>query len=321
MLGFMVLLFLFASLTSLKDKTLKIAGYILIYTTVAITCISSILLVSSVFFDKPKPITEYSIFEKDKVDNSLEKKDKTIDSIETNDKSDKIVALDKETIQNKTVKTVTSDIPLEDKIIEISKAKKNIKNWKDKYSKIEDFRNGLAKVEKIDLIVKDGNKYSKYTYGIVNVDGKEIIECKYDEIKYSSILSTLFVKKDNLWGIIDKYGGQITQIVFGDISGPFEGFYNFQSYRNGAGFLRLDGMELTSGYGECRNFKEGMAAVSSRNTGQWGFINNKGELAIGYHYEKVDDFTNEGVAHVFYTPKYEVKQTARWVKKNGAYSW
>lgn len=75
MLGFMVLLFLFSTLTRSKEKPLKLAGYILVYTTVLITCVSSTLLTTSVFFDKPKPITDYSIFPKDKTDSSVSKKE------------------------------------------------------------------------------------------------------------------------------------------------------------------------------------------------------------------------------------------------------
>ncbi len=93
MLGFMVLLFLFASLTRVNDRPLKIAGYILIYTTVTITCVSSILLASSIFFDRPKPITQYGIFQKDKIDTSMKKKDTL--SVEKNiNKSDKIATSD-----------------------------------------------------------------------------------------------------------------------------------------------------------------------------------------------------------------------------------
>ena len=62
MLGFMVLLFLFSTLTKSKERPLKIAGYVLVYTTVLITCVSSVLLATSVFFDTPKPIEQYGIF-------------------------------------------------------------------------------------------------------------------------------------------------------------------------------------------------------------------------------------------------------------------
>lgn len=75
MMGFMILLFVFSMLTKSKDLTIKIAGSILVFTTVIIACLSSILLTLSVFFDIPKPITSYGIFVKD---------EKTNESIKTN---------------------------------------------------------------------------------------------------------------------------------------------------------------------------------------------------------------------------------------------
>lgn len=191
-------------------------------------------------------------------------------------------------------------------------------NWKDKYSKIETLTDEFFKVEKLTLIEEGREKYSKYTYGIVNSNGKEILECKYQDIKYNSI--TFFVKNGDLWGIVDKYGGLITRLIYSQIYNPSEGFYRFQNYRSGVGFLRLDGTELTSGFGEGHDFKEGMAAVSNGNSGQWGYINNKGELVIGYYYDRAEDFS-EGVGKVYYTPKYDIKQTARFIKKNGDFWW
>jgi len=75
MLGFMVLLFLFSTLTKSKERPLKIAGYVLVYTTVLITCISSVLLATSVFFDTPKPIDQYGIFKSEAQSSSQSNKD------------------------------------------------------------------------------------------------------------------------------------------------------------------------------------------------------------------------------------------------------
>lgn len=223
-------------------------------------------------------------------------------------------------MQDKQSTTVVSHEVATNKVNNNNQETKSI-NWTDNFTNIVELNNSLLKVCKVTLIEKEGKKYSVYKYGVIDKNGNRIIECDYDDILAAKNSDYFFVKRKENWGVCDKYGGLIIDIAFYEISGPSEGFFKFQHYTLGSGFMNLNGSILASGFGECRNFKEGMAAVSSRNTGQWGFINNKGELAIGYYYEKVDDFTNEGVAHVFYTPKYETKQTARWVKKNGDYSW
>jgi heme/copper-type cytochrome/quinol oxidase subunit 4 len=58
MLGLMILLFVFATLTRSSDGTLKMAGYILVYATILLTVASSILLLTSIFIDFPKPFAE-----------------------------------------------------------------------------------------------------------------------------------------------------------------------------------------------------------------------------------------------------------------------
>lgn len=56
--GFMVLLLIFSSVLKSKDSKLKFAGYILTYTTLTITCVSSVLLFTSAFFEVPKELAE-----------------------------------------------------------------------------------------------------------------------------------------------------------------------------------------------------------------------------------------------------------------------
>lgn len=63
LLGFMILLFLFSALmVEAKAAALRLAAYILVYTTVIITCVASVLLMTSIFFDFPKPIGDYKLF-------------------------------------------------------------------------------------------------------------------------------------------------------------------------------------------------------------------------------------------------------------------
>jgi hypothetical protein len=70
--GFMILLLIFSSILKSKDSKLKMAGYILTYTTLIITCISSFLLFTSAFFKVPIDFNPSPTIAKDTVD------DKTI---------------------------------------------------------------------------------------------------------------------------------------------------------------------------------------------------------------------------------------------------
>lgn len=52
-IGVMVLLVIFSSISKSKDRKLKLAGYIMTYTTLTIACLSAMLLFSSAFFNFP----------------------------------------------------------------------------------------------------------------------------------------------------------------------------------------------------------------------------------------------------------------------------
>jgi hypothetical protein len=58
----MLLLSIVSQLATSKDKEIKRAKYILIYSLVVIICVVSILFTTSLFFDFPKPISNYPFF-------------------------------------------------------------------------------------------------------------------------------------------------------------------------------------------------------------------------------------------------------------------
>jgi hypothetical protein len=65
MFALMVLLFLFSRLMRSNSKPIEVAGYVLVYTVVVIMCGGSLLMLTSVFFDYPKPIDKYGFLNTD----------------------------------------------------------------------------------------------------------------------------------------------------------------------------------------------------------------------------------------------------------------
>ena len=191
-------------------------------------------------------------------------------------------------------------------------------NWRDKYSKIEDINGKYFKVEKHIIIEKNGCKYSQYFYGIVEKNGSEIVECKYNDIAFDNQNVHFHVKLDPFLGVVDKYGGIIIPIKFTEIQNLSDGFYKVANGFMGHGFLKQDGTVLASDFSDCRSFKEGMAAVQNNN-GNWGYVNTRGELVIGYEYETASDFDSDGLAKVSFTPKHEYKKAYRYIKKDGSF--
>lgn len=76
-----------------------------------------------------------------------------------------------------------------------------------------DSNNQLWYEENVLRIKKDGK------YGIMNLDGKVVVEPQYDEIvAVSGIKNAYKVKKDNLYGIVDVAGTQILNVNYSDIT-------------------------------------------------------------------------------------------------------
>lgn len=63
----MLLLFIFSRIATSKDRHPRLGGNILMYSTVFIICASSILFTSSIFFNYPKPISEYPFFKTEQI--------------------------------------------------------------------------------------------------------------------------------------------------------------------------------------------------------------------------------------------------------------
>ena len=76
-----------------------------------------------------------------------------------------------------------------------------------------DENNQLWYEENVLRIKKDGK------YGIMNLDGKVLVEPQYDEIiAVPGIKNAYKVKKDNLYGIVDGEGKQILNVSYADIT-------------------------------------------------------------------------------------------------------
>ncbi len=88
--GLMILVFVFSVLVKNKNKSIQNAGIILLYGVVLLAVLSGGLLISSIFFDFPKPINQIGIFrqvEKSKSDTTVKDQDKVIKT-ENNSPSD-----------------------------------------------------------------------------------------------------------------------------------------------------------------------------------------------------------------------------------------
>lgn len=129
---------------------------------------------------------------------------------------------------------------------------------RQEYDSIDSFHDGRAVVKKKDL------------YGIIDIDGKEIVPCECHKfLRFSEGLAAC-QKESDKWSFIDLNGDIVINVP--------------------------DGIYVTSDIG----FKEGVCAVSGDTEDglKYGYINKSGQLIIDLQYDYASDFC-EGLAWVY----------------------
>lgn len=138
----------------------------------------------------------------------------------------------------------------------------------------------------IDIILQTGEmgdvRSVKSLYGLFHKDGKEIIPCMYDQIKFLNE-NLIVLQKDNLEALYNYKGQALTDfiyMVFGD-------------------------------------FKDGLAKVRKGNL--FGFINENGKIVIPIKYDLCNDFNN-GLAIVMINSKwYAINKNGKALVKKNTY--
>lgn len=137
-------------------------------------------------------------------------------------------------------------------------------------------------------------------WGFINKFGELMIEHKFEAIRYFRE-DFAAVKKDDKWGFIDKSGNIVIKNEFDDV-GHFNEVNNFNEGLVAVkkddkwGFIDKSGKIVADfQYDLVRYFQEGYAAVMK--DGKWGFIDKKGNVRIDLKYDDVGNFS-EGKAAV-----------------------
>ncbi len=127
--------------------------------------------------------------------------------------------------------------------------------------------------------------------GIMNVEGKIIIPCKYSNLYLlpdSLANNIICVVANHKAGVINTSGKQVIPLIYDSIAYYSEGMYETKLHGKW-GFLNKNG-EVAIGfkYDKTQRFSGGPAPVLQK--GKWGFINKKGEVVIPFKYEDATAF-------------------------------
>ena len=189
-----------------------------------------------------------------------------------------------------------------------------------KYSKVENFDGGLARVsndEKWGLINKAGKLvvpmlydeisylYSNYNglrkvklgnkYGMINIKGELVIPLEYEYLLVSGDL--VDVKKNSKCGFINFQNEEVIPLKYDNTFYFSDGLCGV-SLNNKYGYVDKLGNEVIPLiYDSADSFSEGLAAV--KKDGKWGYIDTQWNVVIDFApYDRVWSFGEDGLATV-----------------------
>jgi hypothetical protein len=129
------------------------------------------------------------------------------------------------------------------------------------YDRIMSYSEGLAAVAHVDeLEDSDGEKYFKQKWGFIDINGNEVIGCKFEEVgSFKEGIAP--VRLNNKWGFINNNGFVIVSCKFQAVRQFSEGL--------AAAYQEVPNLDLSTKH---KSYK-------------WGFINKAGKTVIPFIYE------------------------------------
>jgi hypothetical protein len=155
-------------------------------------------------------------------------------------------------------------------------------SWRLRYDEIGNFYEGRTTISIDDK------------YGIVDLDGNEVVFPKYDDI-YTFSEGRARVNLNGKCGVIDLNGNEVTPFIYDYVGYYHEGRVSVRLNGKG-GFIDLEGNEVVPlRYDRLGIFSEGRANVELN--GKWGFIDLDGKEVVPSKYDWAREFS-EGRAGV-----------------------
>ncbi|MFK7947614.1 MAG: WG repeat-containing protein [Saprospiraceae bacterium] len=148
-------------------------------------------------------------------------------------------------------------------------------------------------------------------WGLIGLDGKPILDCKYNDVQYlenaDNQMVRVLVKKERI-GLIDTLGNVVVPAIYTKVGKVYDGRI---AVKRGSkwGFCDMQGNEvIPCKYDKVQDFSEGLAAFKKDR--RWGFLDKNGGIIIKNTYKKVGNF-KENLAAVV------VKYDYQYIDKTG----
>lgn len=154
--------------------------------------------------------------------------------------------------------------------------------------------------ESVDIFKNSENSYG-YTAGLMNLEGKIIIPCKYNMIISGfNELGLAEVRREHLYGFVDTTGKEVIKCKYQSVGEFKEGLLQVR-LNDKWGYVYVKGRTIIKHQFEgTRGFSDELAIVTKRegfDLYYHGFIDKLGNIVIPFKYTKAEDF-KDGFAKV-----------------------
>lgn len=156
--------------------------------------------------------------------------------------------------------------------------------------KNEEILTGFDKIESLDNYDSKQNIWFENTalrvqkdgkYGLIDLDGKTIVECEYDNIyTLKSVTESFVVEKDGKLGLINSKGQTVVDIKYSKIEVLKEGYKDayLVADENGAyGVVSISGSKLLENQYEEIKYLSSNEIFAVKEAEVWKLVNTKGE--------------------------------------------
>lgn len=134
--------------------------------------------------------------------------------------------------------------------------------------------------------------YENGKWGFINKAGAVVISPDYEEVQ-DFVNGLSIVKKGGKWGVINKNGKSVHECEYESISG-FDSGVAYAEKNNNSFYLYSTGKstQLPNTKYIYFPFSDGLARIQNVKTGEWGYTDPKGIIAIEAEFASASDFKN-----------------------------
>jgi hypothetical protein len=171
------------------------------------------------------------------------------------------------------------------------------------YSGIGEFKNGIANASIRSKIYKSYDFETNETvveygnlYGMIDANGKTVIDFKYREFEYFGVNKTkarnfsIHNYESAKWGVFDEKGDIIIPFEYDSIV-KIDNKKILAQKNKKCGVLNNEGMiVIPFEYNSIDEFKNGIAKAQKNK--KWGVFNDEGIIVIPFEYDSIDEFEN-----------------------------